>query len=221
MWLSRWSRLLLALLVCVAALGCGSSAGKGGAGSAAQGSDAAAGDAAAPQSNGTPGSPGGGPQGQSGGAPGAPTNRKSDSVAAGAPVKIPAFQENGQPMYEPPQEPGGEPGGAKLDFEHDVRDACKGGTMCLNVQVRPSDADLETCLFDHLEYPEGTKLGDPQNAYNYDGSKVAQSGDTVWMVCNPQSSTDSGGPSQDTSGSTDSSQPQPTDTTAPPDSSQP
>jgi hypothetical protein len=112
-------------------------------------------------------------------------------------------------------------GGAKQDFEDNVRDACKDRTMCLNVQVLPSDANLETCIYDHLEYPKGTVLGDPQEPHEYDGSKVAQSHDTVWMVCNPQAATDSSEPSQDTSGSTENSQPQPTDTSGSTDSSQP
>jgi hypothetical protein len=77
---------------------------------------------------------------------------------------------------------------------------------------RPSDANLETYIFDHLEYPKGTRQDD---------GFEAKPGRTVWMVCKPKPAADSSEPSQDTSGSTENSQPQPTDLTVPPESSQP
>ncbi len=83
---------------------------------------------------------------------------------------------------------------AEPDFELAVKDACKDGTVCLNVQVQPSNAD-SSCIFDHLEPKSGTPV---------------KRDSTVVMVCTP-----------DTTGSTENSQPEPTDTTAPPESSQP
>jgi len=44
MWMSRWSRLLFALVICVAALGCSSAAGQGGGDNPTQQSDGAAAD---------------------------------------------------------------------------------------------------------------------------------------------------------------------------------
>ncbi len=208
MWMSRWSRLLFALVICIGAIGCSSAAGQGARDASAQQSNgAAADDATQQQPNGTPGSPGGSPlqpSGGGGGAPGAPGNRGNHPEAVVAPVKIPAFNQDGQPIST-----------AEPALEDDIKQNCKDGTLCLKVQVLPSDANWHTCGFDHLEHPKGTKieLGD--------GSKEAQPGDTVWMVCNPNTVDDSTEPSQDTTGSTESSQPQPTDTTTPPDSSQP
>lgn len=103
-------------------------------------------------------------------------------------------------------------GGAEPDFKDKVKENCKDGTLCLNVQVLPSDANLETCIFDHLEYPRGTQL-------DQDATPEANRGDTVWMVCIPQSTTDSSESSQATTGSTETNQPQSTDTTASPESS--
>jgi hypothetical protein len=74
MWMSRWSRLLFALVVCVAALGCSGAVDQGGGDSPTQQANGAATENGARQSNGTPGSPGERPEGQSGGAVGAPSN---------------------------------------------------------------------------------------------------------------------------------------------------
>ncbi len=207
MWMLRWSRLLFALVVCVAALGCSSAVDRGGGGGRTQQSDGGAAGNAAQQSGGTPGSPGESPLQPSsggGGAPGAPGNGGNQSGAVVAPIMIPAFDQDGQPIST-----------AKPAFEQAIKENCKDGTVCLNVEVRPSDADPTKCGFDNLEYPEGTplELGD--------ATKQANRGDTVVMVCTPGSAADSTEPSQDTTGSTETSQPQPTDTTASPESSQP
>jgi hypothetical protein len=211
MWMSRWSRLVFALVICVGLIGCTSAADQDARDASAQQSNGAAADDATQQPNGTPGSPGGSPlqpSGGGGGAPGAPGNGGNHSGAVAAPVNIPAFQEKGQLMFDPENNIG-----AKQDFEQKVRDACKDRTMCLNVQVLPSDAKLETCIFDHLEYPEGTQL-------DQDATPEAHSGDTVWMVCIPESTTDSSDSSQDTTAPTETSQPQSSDTTGPADGGQ-
>jgi len=133
MWLSRWSRLLLALVICVAALGCGSSAGKGGGGSAAQQPNGAP----VGQSSGTPGSPGGSPQGQSGGAPGAPgppSNGRNAPQAIGAPVKIPPFTQIDAGFIE--------------DVHQQIKDAIREGCKprpadCIRTVVKPVDEGHE------------------------------------------------------------------------------
>jgi hypothetical protein len=226
MWMLRWSRLLLALVVCVAALGCGGSAGKGGGGSPAQQSDAAATDAAAQQSNGTPGSPGGSPQGQAGGAPGAPGaagsgNRGNVSQAIGAPVKIPAFTEVGQGLLD--------------DLHQRIKDAIQEGCKprpadCIPtvVKQRPGTESSPDCFegtdpdTNTPNTPDGKVALDPRKVQVlvvYSGSNPDGYSCKLQEESSSESNVDQQ-PTDNTTAPTDTSQ-QPTDTTASTDTSQP
>jgi hypothetical protein len=228
MWMSRWSRLLVALVICVAALGCGGSAGKGGGGSPAQQSDAAATDAAAQQSNGTPGSPGGSPQGQAGGAPGAPGaagsgNRGNVSKAIGAPVKIPAFTQIGSP------------GPGFIDKVHqEIKDAIRKGCKprpadCIRtvVKQRPHSELNPDCFAG--TYPPTNTATTSDEMVELDPRKVTvlvvySGSDPARYSCKEEESSSESNvdqqPTDNTTAPTDTSQ-QPTDnTTAPTDTSQ-
>lgn len=211
MWMSRWSRLLVALVICVAALGCGSSAGRGGAGSPTQQSDTAAADAAAQQSNGTPGSPGGSPQGQAGGAPGAPGvagNRKNPSQAIGAPVKIPPFTQIGSP------------GPGFIDKIHqEIKDAIRDGC-----KPRPGD-----CIRTVVKQRPGSELNpdcfagtdpDTRTANTPDGMHALDPREVKVLVVYSGSTPDSYSCKEEESSSESNVDQQPTDSTAPTDTSQ-
>jgi len=117
---SRTSLLLVALVVSVAVSACGGSQ-QGGGDSGGEAVDAAA------RSNGAPGSPGGSPQGQSGGAAGAPTNRKSEAVAAGAPFKMPAFQQRGAGNIDQLEE----------EIRAAIREGCPNDELCVATVRQP------------------------------------------------------------------------------------
>lgn len=198
----RWQRLAFALLLCLAAAACasGPSQPSGQEQTAAgqpSGQDPSAGEGGQDASGGGGGQPS---SGGGGGAPGSPVGRGGGKEAPTAPVKIPAFTEDGVAIST-----------AKPDFEQKLREeACKDGTVCLNVEVRPSEADPTKCGFHHLEPPSDTSL---------------ERDETVVMVCTPGYAPQSGidtseEPSQDTTGSTEEGQ-QPTDTTAPSEDTQP
>jgi hypothetical protein len=193
----RLACVLLLLLLCFAAAACGGGAGQPGGQEQTAAGQPSGQDPAAGGGQDSGGGGGGQPSaGGGGGAPGAPSNRSNGAQAKGAPIKIPAFTERGVAISV-----------AKPDFEQKLIDeACKDGTLCVKVQVRPSDADPTTCGFDYLDPPSGRSLERDQ---------------TVTMVCTPGSAPNSEESSQETTGSTEDSQQQPTDTTAPTEDSQP
>jgi hypothetical protein len=185
MWMSRWSRLLVALVVSVAALGCGGAV------------DQAGGDNPTQESNGAPGAPGGSPEGQSGVVPGAPGDRGENAQAIEAPLEIPDIQQVGSPISEAKPQ-------IEIQFKEEV---CKHREPCVNLQVRPADVDPEHCNFTRTEPRKGTKI---------------KRGATVYLVCTPEEGYAGGGEqSTNPTGSTESTQPQPTDTSAPPEDGQP
>lgn len=198
MWVSRWSRLLVALVVCVAALGCSSAAGQGGGDSPTQQSNGAAADNAARQSNGTPGSPGGSPQGQSGGAAGAPSNKGNGAQAIGAPIKLPAFTLlQGEPLAE-----------VRDRIEQAIKDQCD-GEPC--PKLRDEQVDVPCCTSCQFVRTEPDTTTPTEVAR--DSTIVVVSGA---RPCATEGSTQSSNeqPTGDTA-PPDSTEPPPTDTTAP------
>lgn len=203
----------MALVVCVTASACGGSQ-QGGGDSGGEAVDAAA------RSNGAPGSPGGSPQGPSGGAAGAPTNRKSDAVAAGAPFKMPAFQQRGVGNIDELEE----------DIRAAIKDGCPNDELCVPT-VRQPLAEFEgqayhpSCfLGTNPDTKEETEL-DPQQTkvltiyHGTDESKeqcLRQDGSGGTDSTDATESTDTTGQSTDTSDSTDTTES--TDTTQPDDS---
>jgi hypothetical protein len=202
MWLSRWLRLLVALVICVAALGCGSSAGTGGGDSAAQQPNGAP----VGQSSGTPGSPGGSPQGHSGGAPGAPgppSNGKNAPQAIGAPIKLPAFTLlQGQPLAK-----------VRSMIAQAIKDRCDGEPCPKLRDEQVDDPNFTSCQFIRT-IPDTTTPTEVAR----DATIVVVSGKGS---CTPEGSTQSSEeqPTGDTA-PPDSTEPPPTDTTAP-DAAQP
>jgi hypothetical protein len=195
MWTSRWSRLLVALVVSVAALGCGSAADQGSGDDPTQQANDAATDDGERQSNGTPGAPGGSPEGQSGGVPGAPGDRGDQAQAIEAPLEIPDIEQVGSPISEAKPQ-------IEIQFKEEV---CKHREPCVNLQVRPADVDPDHCNFTRTEPGTGTKI---------------KRGATVYLVCTPEGGYAGGGEeSTSSTGSTESTQS--TDTTAPPEGGQP
>jgi hypothetical protein len=215
---SRTSLLLMALVVCVTASACGGSQ-QGGGDSGGEAVDAAA------RSNGAPGSPGGSPQGPSGGAAGAPTNRKSDAVAAGAPFKMPAFQQRTVGNIDELEE----------DIRAAIKDGCPNDELCVPTVRQP------LALFEGQAYHPSCFLGtdpdtsvpdtngetelDPQKTkvltiyQGTDESKercLRQDGSGGTDSTDATESTDTSGQSTDTSDSTDTTES--TDTTQPDDS---
>jgi hypothetical protein len=210
--------LLMALVVCLTASACGGS-NQGGGDSGGEAIDAAA------RSNGAPGSPGGSPQGPSGGAAGAPTNRKSDAVAAGAPFKMPAFQQRGVGNIDELEE----------EIRAAIKEGCPNDKLCVGTVRQPlakfqgrayhpscflgtnpdtsvPDANGETELDPQktrvLAIYQGTDKREEQ-CLRQDGSGGTDSTDAT-------ESTDTSGQSTDTSDSTDTTES--TDTTQPDDS---
>lgn len=120
------------------------------------------------QGGGGPDQDGSGSDQQSNGAPGAPQGQGGDAEAIGAPIKIPAFGERGIPISV-----------ARPHFEDAIRQACPDGTLCLNVEVEPADADPAACSFDRIEPAGGTEV---------------ERGSTVVMVCTPSDTTESSEP---------------------------
>ena len=217
MWMSRWSRLLLALVICLAAAACGGVANQGstpfeqsGASADAPASDSGAsgatGESPEQQSDragGVPGVPG------SPGAPGAPEepgNGGGNAQALGAPLKMPDIQQVGAPMSS-----------AEPQIREQFEVLCNHEDPCVNIVVRPADPaanyDPDTCTFSRTEPPKDT---------------IIHRGDTVTLICNPEKTS---GESTDTSDTTDTTeQPdttdatdstQPTDTTGSTDGGQP
>jgi hypothetical protein len=203
----------MALVVCVTASACGGSQ-QGGGDSGGEAVDAAA------RSNGAPGSPGGSPQGPSGGAAGAPTNRKSDAVAAGAPFKMPAFQQRGVGNIDELEEA----------IRAAIEDGCPNDELCV-ATVRQPLAEFEgqayhpSCfLGTDPDTSEEIEL-DPQKTkvltiyQGTDESKercLRQDGSGGTDSTEATESTDTSGQSTDTSDSTDTTES--TDTTQPDDS---
>jgi hypothetical protein len=118
----------MALAVCLTASACGGSH-QGGGDSGGEAVDAAV------RSNGAPGSAGGSPQGPSGGSPqgpsggaaGAPTNRNSGAVAAGAPFKMPAFQQRGAGNIDELEE----------QIRAAIQDGCPNHKLCVATVRQP------------------------------------------------------------------------------------
>jgi hypothetical protein len=108
MRISRYSYFILALVVCVLALGCSS----GGSGSG----------------QGSPGAPGGNSGQQPGGAVGAPSNQGNGAQAIGAPIKLPAFTEIGAGNIDE----------LRAKIEAAIRDACTpDNDLCVTTVVEP------------------------------------------------------------------------------------
>jgi hypothetical protein len=212
MWMSRWSRLLPALVLCVAATACGGAANQesipfeqSGASADAPASDSgssgSSGESPEQQSDrargvpGVPGSPG------APGAPGAPGNGGGNAQALGAPLKMPDIQQVGAPMSS-----------AEPQIRELFEERCNHQEPCVNLVVDPADYDPDTCTFSRTE-PNGTTF---------------HRGDTITLVCNPE---ETSGESTDTTDTTDTTeQPdttdatdstQPTDTTGSTDGGQP
>jgi len=198
--------------MCVTASACGGSQ-QGGGDSGGEAVDAAA------RSNGAPGSPGGSPQGPSGGAAGAPTNRKSDAVAAGAPFKMPAFQQRGVGNIDELEE----------EIRAAIRDGCPNDKLCVATVRQPGTLDGKTyhpsCfLGTKPDTSEETKL-DPQKTKvltiyrGTDESKepcLRQDGSGGTDSTDATESTDTSGQSTDSTESSDTTES--TDTTQPEDS---
>lgn len=145
----------------------------------------------------TPTSAEGGGSGESGGSggtgagpgdprrqvPGAPVNPSpgnNQAQARGAPIKIPAFQQVGAPI-----------GGAFSQIGTQLAELC-GGRLCVELVIRPADANRETCLYTRSDPPAGATV---------------QRGATVALICTPE-----------TTESSDTTTP---DDTVPPDDTQP
>jgi hypothetical protein len=219
MWTSRWSRLLVALLIWVAAVACGGGQGSGGSpferssaeapaadpgGEVGSGGSAGSGSSdgsSGPRSDGAAGAPGapGSP-----GAPGAPGNGGNNAGALASPLTIPDIQQVGTPISE-----------AKPQIQLQFEELCEHREPCVNLVVRPSGADPDHCLFKETDPPKGTEV---------------RRGATVTLVCDPEdgagvSSTDTTAPTEETSPSTETTAPidttQPTDTTGSTEADQP
>jgi hypothetical protein len=195
----------MTLAVCLTASACGGSH-QGGGDSGAEAVDAAG------QSNGAPGSSGGSPQGPSGGAAGAPTNRNNGAVAAGAPFKMPAFQQRGAGNIDELEE----------QIRAAIQDGCPNHTLCVPT-VRQPLAEFEgqtyhpSCfLGTHPDTKEEIEL-DPQKTRVlriYHGTDESQepcprqdTGSGGTDSTDTTESTDTTGQSTDTSESTDTTQP--------------
>jgi hypothetical protein len=192
MRMARWSSLLVALVVSVAALGCGSAVEQGGGDDPTQQSNEAATDDGGRQSNGAPGLP----EGQPGGAPGAPGDGGGQAQAIEAPLEIPDIQQVGAPISSAKPQ-------IEIQFKEEV---CKHREPCVNLQVRPADVDPDHCNFTRTDPKKGTKI---------------KRGATVYLVCTPEEGYGGGGQSTNSTGSTESTQSQPTETTAAPEDGQP
>jgi hypothetical protein len=209
MWTSRWSRLLVALLICVAAVACGGGQASGGSpfeqssadapapdsgGSAGSGSSGSGsyGGSAEPRSDGAAGAPGAPGSPGSPGAPGAPGNGGNNAGALASPLTIPDIQQVGAPISE-----------AKPQIQLQFEELCEHREPCVNLVVRPADVDPDHCLFSRTDPPKGTEI---------------QRGATVTLVCDPEDG--AGGESTDTTEPTEQTS-APTETTAPTDTTQP
>jgi hypothetical protein len=195
----RYSHLVLALVVCVTALGCGS--GGGGSSSLDQGGQ----DQSAQRSSGTPESPGApGSPGSPGapGAPGARGNRGNQPQAIGAPIKIPSFQQDeGRPLDE-----------VKAEIVQDLKRQC-GGELCVTLRDEARDDSVNTlCQFVKTDPPQGTIVRAPTTIVIVSGALPCPTS-TSSGAEEPTSTTDSTQESQSqstdtTTGSTENSQPE-------------
>lgn len=145
----------------------GGSAGSGGSGSGSSGGNAE------PRSDGAAG------------APGAPGNGGNNAGAVASPLTIPDIQQVGAPISE-----------AKPQIQLQYEELCEHREPCVNLVVRPADADPDHCLFKETDPPKGTKI---------------QRGATVTLVCDPEDG--AGGESTSTTESTEETSTS-TDTTA-------
>jgi hypothetical protein len=137
----EFRRAVVALVLCVAAVGCASPGGGGAADPALQ-SGAAAESSSDGQSGATPGAPDAGSEQQSGGvagAPGSPGKRSNGAQAAGAPIKLPAYTQIGaKPVDEMRQE-----------IETDIQNECgkRRDNLCMTTVVEARDGtDLHACF---------------------------------------------------------------------------
>jgi hypothetical protein len=121
----------------------------------------------------------GGTEGRVPGAPVSPDNRNNQPQALGAPIKVPRFQQIGAPI--------GEVFGS---LEAGFANAC-GGRLCVKLVIQPADADPQTCGFAGTDPPAGTTV---------------ERESTVALLCNP-APTESTDTTPDSTGPTDSTQP--------------
>jgi hypothetical protein len=204
----RWPRLALALVVCVAALGCAGGAGQDGGDDPALQADGAR-ESAERQSNGAPGAPGDRANDGAPGAPGAPGDRDNDSQAKGAPIKIP----------EVTISQGLDVDLVRKEIELGIRAQCE-GELCVTLKVEQRDPSFESCQFVTTDPAPNTQVERETTVVLVVGTQP----------CTPDPSSDTGDQGSngtepsDQTGPTDDSQPPPDDTgasedTQPPDTS--
>ncbi len=129
--LRQWLRGALAFLVCLSALGCGTSAEQVG------------GEDPARQSGGTLAED----RERGDGIPGAPLNRGSDARAIGAPIRIPAeVMDQGRPLGE-----------MQEIIEGGIREQC-GGELCVRLRVEARDDSFKSCEFVETVPRQGTEV---------------------------------------------------------------
>ena len=215
--LRRWHRLAFALLLCLAAAACAGGTGQPGeqeqtAAGQPSGQGPAAGGGGQDSGGGGGGQPSGG---GGGGAPGSPSNRRNGAQAKGSPLKLPAFQQEGQPLYEVDGQ-----AGVQQQIEERIRELCTPDhDQCVTTVVKPLEGSAyHPCRFAGKTDPptdsEGTEIDRGKVLTIYSGSN--DQGEPC--TSSPDSGTDQQ-PTDTTEGSAPSETTNPTEDSQPPSTS--